>query len=97
MNKPFGFHPAIARRYRPKAASSPAGAPGSRTCRSRLVERLAELMREMAFAGENVTTEALAQRLDCAPRLIDPLAREAIDLARRRSIRSLSSHHEASS
>lgn len=97
MNEIVYVRSAIARRYRPKAAPSPGGAPGSRTCRSRLVERLAELMREMAFAGENVTTDALAQRLDCAPRLIDPLAREAIDLARRRSIRCLSSHQEASS
>jgi hypothetical protein len=89
MNKPFPGRPAIARRYRAQSTPVFGDLYRHRTCRSRLIERLAELMREMAFAGENVTTEALAQRLDCAPSLIGPLARAAIDLARRRSIRRL--------
>ncbi|OJX99080.1 MAG: hypothetical protein BGP07_03175 [Rhizobiales bacterium 63-22] len=56
------------------------------SCKSSLVDRLADTMREMAFAGENVTPETLESR--GYPRdVVRRLGERAAALARRRSVR----------
>lgn len=57
-------------------------------CRVGLVERMASDMREMAFAGETVSTETLTQR-GWTPATIERFAPDAVGLARRQSIRRL--------
>ena len=75
--------------------------------RSSIVDRLAETMREMAFAGQNATVESLSARCHLTPDEIRAFGPEAADLARARSVRALrddlprirvpagSRHHEA--
>jgi len=58
----------------------------SPSCRMALIDRMASDMREMAFAGQNVSTETLVQRGWTAP-VIKRLSSEAIDRARRLSTR----------
>lgn len=62
--------------------------PQPATCRTALVERMANDMREMAFAGETVNPETLTQR-GWTPATIARLSAEAINRARRQSIRRL--------
>lgn len=69
-------------RYQPTPANSPA--PPS--CHASLVERMASDMREMAFAGQNVSTETLVQRGWTLP-TVKRLSGEAINRARRESVR----------
>lgn len=66
----------------PKPAAAPAIVP----CMRSLTERMAEDMREMAFAGENVNAETLGQR-GYTPAAIRRLSPQAAGIARRRSIR----------
>lgn len=58
-------------------------------CRDALVRRLADDMREMAFAGENVSTETLEQR-GWPKAAIARLGGRAVEMARRSSIRQVS-------
>lgn len=55
-------------------------------CMRSLAERMAEDMREMAFAGENVNAESLKQR-GYPEAAIKRLGEDAARIARRRSIR----------
>lgn len=55
-------------------------------CRDALVRRLADDMREMAFAGENVNAETLAQR-GWPEAAVTRLGPRAVEMARRASIR----------
>lgn len=57
--------------------------------RSTIVDRLAEAMREMAFAGQNATVETLSARCRLTPDEIRAFGPEAADLARARSVRAL--------
>ena len=70
-----------------RPAPMPSGA-ARRACRTVLVERMAEDMREMAFAGENVSTEALKLR-GYSPVVIEALLADATAQARRLSIRHI--------
>ncbi len=63
----------------------------SRTCISSLESRLAEKMREMAFAGENVTPETLESH-GFSREVVAKLGQRAAALARRRSIKRIDSH-----
>lgn len=59
-----------------------------RACRTVLVERMAEDIREMAFAGETVSAETLKLR-GWSDSTVEALAPEARDRARRLSIRQI--------
>lgn len=58
---------------------------------SSLENRLAEKMREMAFAGENVTPESL-ENYGFSREVVAKLGQRAAALARRRSIKRIDSH-----
>jgi hypothetical protein len=60
--------------------------PSTPPCHTSLVDRMASDMREMAFAGENVSTETLVQRGWTLP-TVKRLSAEAIARARRQSVR----------
>ncbi len=62
-----------------------------RTCISSVESRLADKMREMAFAGENVTPETLAN-YGFSREVVAKLGQRAAALARRRSIKRIDSH-----
>ncbi len=86
---------AIARRYRPACLPSaiarryrPACLP-DRTCRRNMVEQIADLMREMAFAGDNVTAESVAQRMSTSAAAVKRHSASAVLLARRKSVRQI--------
>lgn len=67
--------------------ASPAGsATPSPSCRTALIGRMADEMREMAFAGQTVSPETLAER-GWSPASIKRLAPDAVALARRQSVR----------
>lgn len=72
---------------------APAPTP-PRPCRVGLVERMASDMREMAFAGETVSTETLTQR-GWTPATIERFAPDAVGLARRQSIRRIHQEKQA--
>jgi len=59
------------------------------TCRTALIDRMADEMREMAFAGQAVSPETLAER-GWSPASIKRLAPDAVARARRQSVRRLS-------
>lgn len=61
------------------------------TCISSVENRLAEKMREMAFAGENVTPESLENH-GFSREVVAKLGQRAAVLARRRSIKRIDSH-----
>tara|TARA_R110002020_G_scaffold467027_4_gene690179 strand:- start:920 stop:1144 length:225 start_codon:yes stop_codon:yes gene_type:complete len=67
-----------------QATTPPQPAPSS--CHASLVDRMASDMREMAFAGQNVSTETLVQRGWTLP-TVKRLSGEAIARARRQSVR----------
>ncbi|MCC0035448.1 MAG: hypothetical protein H6887_09330 [Hoeflea sp.] len=69
-------------RYQAATPSQSAPPP----CHSSLVDRMASDMREMAFAGQNVSTETLVQRGWTLP-TVKRLSAEAIARARRQSVR----------
>lgn len=60
-------------------------------CISSIESRLAETMREMAFAGENVTPETL-ENYGYPREVVAKLGQRATALARRRSIKRIDSH-----
>jgi len=62
-----------------------------RTCISSMENRLAEKMREMAFAGENVTPESL-ENYGFSREVVAKFGRRAAAIARRRSIKRIDSH-----
>ncbi len=62
-----------------------------RTCISSVESRLADKMREMAFAGENVTPETLAN-YGFSREVVAKLGHRAAAIARRRSIKRIDSH-----
>lgn len=62
-----------------------------RTCISSMENHLAEKMREMAFAGENVTPESL-ENYGFSREVVAKFGRRAAALARRRSIKRIDSH-----
>lgn len=70
----------IANQYRPARSHRRAG------CADALVDRMADDMREMAFAGQNVTAETLQQR-GWPAATVARLSARAVERARRRSIR----------
>ncbi|WEZ84602.1 hypothetical protein P6U16_08520 [Rhizobium sp. 32-5/1] len=57
-------------------------------CIRPLVERMADDMREMACAGQNVSIETLIER-GWTARTIERLSPDAISIARRQSIRQV--------
>lgn len=59
------------------------------SCRASLIDRMADDMREMAFAGQNVSAESLAER-GWPAMTIKRLAPDAVARARRASVRRLS-------
>ncbi|QFP61910.1 hypothetical protein [Brucella anthropi] len=61
------------------------------TCTSSVENRLADKMREMAFAGENVTPETLESR-GFSREVVTKLGQRAAALALRRSIKRIDSH-----
>ncbi|WP_394689016.1 hypothetical protein [Hoeflea sp.] len=69
-------------RYQP----IPSDKPVPPSCHASLVGRMADDMREMAFAGENVSTETLVQRGWTLP-TIKRLSAKAAACARRQSVR----------
>lgn len=70
--------------------ASPADtATPSASCRAGLIDRMADEMREMAFAGQAVSPETLAER-GWSPASIKRLAPDAVARARRQSVRRLS-------
>ncbi len=72
--------------YQPKTQS-----PVTRTCISSVESRLADKMREMAFAGENVTPETLESH-GFSREVVAKLGQRAAAIARRRSIKRIDSH-----
>lgn len=70
------------------ACPTPAPAP-HRACRLTVTDRLADTMREMAFSGENVSPETLAQRGFPAD-VVKRLGPAAVEKARRRSVTQVS-------
>lgn len=62
-----------------------------RTCISSLESRLAEKMREMAFAGEKVTPESL-ENYGFTREVVEKFGQRAAALARRRSIKRIDNH-----
>lgn len=56
------------------------------TCIRSVTDRMAETMREMAFAGENVNVESLKSR-GFSEAVIQRCHAHAVSIARRRSIR----------
>lgn len=73
------------RRYSETVAAKIVAAP---RCIRTLEQRMADDMRELAFAGENVSTETLKQRGWTEPS-ISRLATEAASIARRQSVRQV--------
>jgi len=61
------------------------------TCMKSVESRLADKMREMAFAGENVTPETLENH-GFSREVVAKLGQRAAALARRRSIKRIDSH-----
>ncbi|WP_339760774.1 hypothetical protein [uncultured Hoeflea sp.] len=68
-------------RYHP----TPADTPAPPSCRTALISRMADEMREMAFAGQTVSTETLTER-GWSPASIKRLAPDAVTRARRQSV-----------
>lgn len=62
-----------------------------KSCISSVESRLADKMREMAFAGENVTPETLETH-GFSREVVEKLGQRAAALARRRSIKRIDSH-----
>jgi len=73
-------------RYQPAIPPRPAAPAPS--CRTSLVDRMADQMREMAFAGQTVSSETLVQMGWTLP-TVKRLSPDAIALARRQSVRRL--------
>jgi hypothetical protein len=61
-------------------------APPPQSCGRKLVDRMADDMREMAFAGETVSLETLIQR-GYPLAVVRRLSTRAIGIARRASVR----------
>lgn len=72
--------------YQP--SPTPAPAPHASSCHAALVSRMADDMREMAFAGQNVSHETLVQHGWTLP-VIKRLSPEATARARRQSTRRI--------
>ena len=70
-------------------ASPAVAATPSPSCRTALIGRMADDMREMAFAGQNVSPETLSER-GWSAASIKRLAPDAIARARRQSVRRVS-------
>jgi hypothetical protein len=75
----------LSHQYRPAATATPAPAQPART----LVERMADVMREMRAAGQMVTAGTLAVHGDFTDAEVAKVAREAADLARAREVRQV--------
>lgn len=73
----------ISHQYRPAAPKAPHAAARS------LVERMADVMREMRAAGQMVTAESVAVHGDFTDAEVARHAREASDLARARETRQV--------
>lgn len=74
-------------RFQPTSCARPTGVARA-DCRTTLTRRLAEDMREMAFAGEAVNRETLEQR-GWTKAAIARLGGRAVEMARRASIRQI--------
>lgn len=61
------------------------------TCRDNVVIKLANTMREMAFAGENVSPDTLAHH-GFTRDIVEKFGDRAVALARRLSVRQVASH-----
>ena len=61
----------------------------SPSCRTALIDRMADDMRDMAFAGQGVSPETLAER-GWSTASIKRLAPDAVARARRQSVRRVS-------
>lgn len=70
--------------YRPRSTTP-------RTCISSVESRLADKMREMAFAGEKVTPESL-ENYGFTREVVEKFGQRAAALARRRSIKRIDNH-----
>ena len=61
------------------------------TCRESVIAKMADAMREMAFSGENVSPDTLAQH-GFTRDIVDKFGESAVALARRLSVRQVASH-----
>jgi len=68
-----------------RTVSPPAARPA---CRTVLISRMADDIRELAFAGQNVSDETLKQRGWSEP-IIDAFFPDAEKMARRQSVRQI--------
>lgn len=73
-------------RIKQKSISKPVS-----TCRDNVVIKLADTMREMAFAGENVSPDTLAHH-GFTHEIVEKFGDRAVALARRLSVRQVASH-----
>lgn len=69
-------------------ASTPSPVTPLPSCRRSLIDRMADDMREMAFAGETVSSETLQSR-GWTLKTVQRFSPEAVALARRHSVRQL--------
>lgn len=60
-------------------------------CAENLIAKMADTMRELAFAGDNVSPETLAQH-GFSREVVDRFGERAVALARRLSVHQVSSH-----
>lgn len=73
-------------KFQQKPISKPA-----QNCRDNVVARMADTMREMAFAGENVSPESLVH-YGFTRDMVEKFGERAVALARRLSIKQIASH-----
>ncbi|MCX2696370.1 hypothetical protein [Ochrobactrum chromiisoli] len=73
-------------KFKKKPISKPA-----KNCRDTVVARMADTMREMAFAGENVSPDTLAH-YGFTRDMVEKFGERAVALARRLSIKQIASH-----
>ena len=73
-------------RVKQKAAIQP-----SLNCRENVIIKMAETMRELAFAGDNVSPETLAHH-GFTREVVDRFGERAVALARRLSVYQVASH-----
>lgn len=61
------------------------------SCRENVITKMAETMRELAFAGDNVSPETLAHH-GFTRELVEQFGERAVALARRLSVHQVASH-----
>lgn len=61
------------------------------SCRENVIAKMADTMRELAFAGDNVSLETLAHH-GFTREVVDKFGARAVALARRLSVHQVASH-----